>query len=233
MTTYIINGLKELIFFQGCESLTGSNVNRFKKQIQESLQLKDEDFSKFRNELIYRSNSIFHALYVSIMSSLCLFSEQGAMGTCCPQIYLHVIVYSAYDLYKLIKAQTIEKDVITHHILMFLVYLFNYQYIGTDNLRDRVLLMALLVEWSTPFLNFSIMLYRAGYRGFWLNFNGIMTLIMYFVFRVVMFSYIVYVAWTYHIFYMMISLFFWGLNSYWFIKLTQKFIGLGPPQNQN
>jgi len=182
---------------------------------------KDRHYN-FYTEIKYRFNAIIHAIYTAFFVTLYLSGLSHSEGL--NIVFANSMAYCIYDMYSIIYKEDSDphrKEFIVHHVMMFLVLFLNY---GSTNMnRVNILCASLLTEWSTFFLNISIVLYKSGYSStLTFNVNKWLTLSSYFSFRIVMFAYLIYLTYLESLFFAIIAVFFYSLNWFWFYKLIQQ-----------
>ena len=177
--------------------------------------------SNFYHEIRYRFGATLHAFYTAFYVTLYLLdmSEPEYLKI----IFANSMAYCIYDLYNIFCKTDDEPhryEFVVHHTLMFMVLFLNYESPNIN--RINILCTALLTEWSTIFLNFSITMYRSGYGSTMVfKINKWLTLVTYFSFRIVMFAYVLYLTYLESNFFGVIATIFYGLNWFWFYRLIQ------------
>jgi hypothetical protein len=175
----------------------------------------------FCTETTERFNAIIHAIYTSVYLSLYL----AGLVNCdiIPVVFINSIAYTIYDLFLLYNqpnGTTHKKEFILHHVMMFLALIMNYEH---ENIhRVNLLCKFLLTEWSTIFLNLSIIIYKSGYgKSFIFRFNSCLTLLTYFIFRIVCFPMWLYETYQMSVFFAIMGVLFYLLNCIWFWELIK------------
>lgn len=176
-------------------------------------------YENFYNEVTYRFNAIIHSLYTSIFVSFYLLGLMDAKIL--DVIFLNSMAYCLYDFYGLCTQKNPDHDkgkFMVHHLLMFAILFLNY---NSDQIRKDLIAKGLLAEWSTIFLNFSIILYKSGlgnYRIF--TINSSITVASYMIFRILLYPFLIYQTFYQSYIYGLLSLVFYSFNWIWFMQIV-------------
>ena len=189
-------------------------------------------FSDFNADLKYRFCSIVHSFIVSLALSLWFVGYNIDIY----DLYLFSFAFTMYDICNMCAdthrrnqakpiAPPIKKhdnDIfIFHHIVMMIGITCMYNVTNPEILMIGNALF--LSEWSTPFLNISILLHHCKLDNSLIyKFNNILVMITYTVFRIVLFAINAYKMYEHSMFYTMLTVIFFGLNLKWYRKLLQK-----------
>lgn len=179
--------------------------------------------SSFYKFFCERFVSTIHASLASLFATLCLLDiihDQSVING----VFINSMAFTLYDMYIMIYPSNKEKDkhmikFMVHHIVMCLILFLNYE--TSDTNKTKLILRGLNMEWSTIFLNISIILYKSGYGStLYFKINSWMTILTYVVFRLVLFTLSLYEIYQISILYVLLASIFCVLNFIWFGELV-------------
>tara|TARA_B110001454_G_C12706550_1_gene428833 strand:- start:638 stop:1255 length:618 start_codon:yes stop_codon:yes gene_type:complete len=191
------------------------NIFLKKSSLQKIINFSDQNYSK----LIGYINSCIHAKIVYILSLLFLLNIIDF------SIWVHCLDiirgYCFYDTILILYHNPYDYQMLIHHILFFIGSYNNYIYIYPLKMA-----FGLLSEISNQFLYFGWFLIKKNLHNTLLfKINSVILLILFFVFRVLNFSYFLFFISQYcdsYEFFMALPITL--LNYYWFYLLFSKFL---------
>ena len=173
----------------------------------------------FYQEVTYRFNAILHATYTSIVVSLYLMGIIDP--TIIDTIFINSMGYCLYDFYIICckKYDPHKVQFIIHHLMMFFILFMNYD---GEQVNILIIIKGLLAEWSTIFINLSIIFYRIGLANHKIfRLNSWITVVAFLVFRILLYPYLIYQAFQLNSYYYLLANIFYALNCLWFFKLIE------------
>jgi len=185
-----------------------------KSSFQSIVNLRENSYLKLINYI----NSCIHAKIVYVLSFLLLmnFIDVSVWSNC-----LDVTRgYCFYDTLMILYQNPLDYQMLIHHLILF-IGTYNYYVI----LYPYQIALALLSETSNQFLYIGWFLIKKNLKNTMIfKINGIILLILFFLFRVINFTYLSFFIFTNCSFYenilfLPITL----LNYYWFFLLVKKF----------
>ena len=182
------------------------------------------------HKLVAYGFSTLHAIFISFSATLYLFNIIDTYDI--KQAFFISISYFLADIYyvsdSVKKLKKLEYFTICHHIIMIVMYYVLIVEIHNDiNLENTLLYYfnrGLLAEYSVIPLNYTWYLVNTKQDGSNNMFiSSILTLVLYFITRIVNFTLIIYNLWNYNLLHavtLFLPLFL--INYYWFYKLMCK-----------
>ena len=185
-----------------------------------------------KKKMVDNTLGIYHSLYLSISSSLYLIDFISIDSY--DIILFHSVIYNFNDLIKqlMYKDNKMKYEMIIHHIILILSclskHLINFQLIYYFYISSNF-----LSEISTPTLNLSQILYlNKKTKSILFKLSIITTLVTFFIFRVLLQFYLIYMeihdnelnsamGLTFKISFYFIQILLWLLNCYWFKKIVK------------
>ena len=176
-------------------------------------------YDNFYREVTYRFNSIIHAVFTSILSSLYLMEMIDS--NIIDVIFINSMGYCLYDLYIISSTKDDPHKIqfIIHHSMMFFILFMNY---NTEHINILLITKGLLAEWSTIFINLSIIFYRIGLANSKIfKLNSWISVLAFLVFRILLYPFWIYQIFQLNYFYCLLTIVFYVLNCMWFFKLIE------------
>ena len=174
----------------------------------------------FYQEINYRFNAITHATITSILSSLYLIGMIGP--EIISTIFVNSMGYCIYDLYLLYSTKHedhLKTQFIVHHSMMLIILFMNY---SAQETHLTLIIKGLLAEWSTIFINLSIIMYRIGLSNSQIfKLNSWITVFTFLGFRILLYPSIISQTFPISFFYGFLTIIFYLLNCVWFFKIVQ------------
>ena len=182
------------------------------------------------HKIIAYSFSTIHALFIALCATLYVLNIIGNYSI--KQFFFISMSYYFADLYYDISSTTkltkLNYFAFCHHIIMIIIYYIIFFQINNDiNLENSLLKYmnrGLMSEYSVPILNYSWYLINTKQdKTVKMLISSVLTLILYFITRVVNFTVILYNFWRDDLLLViaiMLPLFL--INYFWFYKLTCK-----------
>ena len=182
------------------------------------------------HKLVAYGFSTLHAIFISFSATLYLFNIIDTYDI--KQAFFISISYFLADIYyvsdSVKKLKKLEYFTICHHIIMIVMYYVLIVEIHNDiNLENTLLYYfnrGLLAEYSVIPLNYTWYLVNTKQDGSNNMFiSSILTLVLYFITRIVNFTLVIYNLWNYNLL-LAVILFLplFLINYYWFYKLMCK-----------
>lgn len=182
------------------------------------------------HKLVSYGFSTLHAIFISVCATLYLFNIIDNYDI--KQAFFISISYYLADIYyvsdSVKKLNKLEYFTICHHIVMILMcYVLIIEIHNDMNLENTLIYYfnrGLLAEYSVIPLNYTWYLVNTKQDGTTKMFiSSILTLVLYFITRIVNFTLIIYNLWNYNLL-LAVTLFLplFLINYYWFYKLMCK-----------
>lgn len=183
------------------------------------------------HKIISYGFSTIHSIFISLCASLYIL--QMIDNYYIKQMYFISMCYYFADIYYIVysarKLTQIEYFAICHHFVMIMMYyviFIEYNGIELENVLLNYMNIGLLAEYSVCSLNYSWYLVNTKQENTIKIFlSSIITLVLYFITRVLNFTYLIYSFWHDDLIsalILMLPLF--SINYYWFYKLICKAI---------